>query len=400
MYLSDPEWRRIDHELLVHGFVRKHSRNAPSEMVHLCHQFTQPAIFASETDDPINFISVKDEEQSNRCKVEGNRYFKAKHYRRAIVKYTSALNHNPNNHLLYSNRGYCYYLVQHYADALDDIKVCVRIQPAFVKGWYRYGLILEKLHRFGEAGIAYKTAFNLSESTTKGFNQCKSRYLKFMKFLKKRKNKKWLRFMDNFGKNTEALFIRGLMHTLEMRGMDTRTMDIEELAEEHPEARELVKRQELARLLCCVEQSRVHRVLPKNAFEYHSERFNHWSICWSSTAQIYHNKRMFNFSICSGGLAICMEHIYGIPRAQQIIDILYRKMTYMRTEPVPPIKCKKTRKITVSFRMEKEFPEICSAMGTLGIHCYLESEEVTRYNCEINGTRLDGMNHLIEYESA
>ena len=54
VYLSEPQWRRIDHELLVHGYFRKHSKNAPSEMVHLCQQFTKPPIFASETDDPIN----------------------------------------------------------------------------------------------------------------------------------------------------------------------------------------------------------------------------------------------------------------------------------------------------------------------------------------------------------
>ena len=323
------------------------------------------------------------------------------------MKYTSALNHNPNNHLLYSNRGYCYYLLQHYGDALDDMKVCVRMQPSFVKGWYRYGLILEKLHRFGEAGIAYKTAFDLSRSTrwssksgTQAFDQCKSRHLKFMTFLMQNKNKKWLRFMNNFGKDPEALFIRGLMHALEMRGMDTAIMDIEELAEEHPEAGEIMRRQELGEFLCFVEQSRVQRVPARNDFEYHDDSFNHWAMCWSSTARIYHNKRIFTFSVSSGGFVICMETINGIPRAQQIIDILYRKMTYMGTEPIPPIRCKKPRKITVSFRMEKEFPEISRAMGALGIHCDLERELLTRYNCKINGTRFDGMNHLIENESA
>lgn len=125
-------------------------------------------------------------------------------------------------------------------------------QPTFGKGWYRYGLILHKLDRLGEAGVAYKTAVQLSqyqmnrpnESKKKvlALDQCKSRYLKFIKFLRKKKKKKALQFMADFGKDPEASSMYTVMKELERKGIDTRDMDMERISEEYPE---MMRRQEL-----------------------------------------------------------------------------------------------------------------------------------------------------------
>ena len=413
-YMREPDWRRVDHGLLTHGYIREYldvfglkPSAAPSEIVDLCQQYTKTTIFATEADDPINFISSTDEERSEQYKLEGNCYFKAKQYDQAIVKYTSALNHNPNNHLLFSNRAYCYYLLQNYEDAITDIKQCMHFQPCFVKGWYRYGLILEKLDRFGEAGVAYQTAINLGEyemkcpNTTRktALELCKSRYLKFMKSLRKTDKKKALQFMADFGKDPWASSLHTVMNKLEEKGIEVLDHDLEELAELHPEARELIKRQELAELLSYVGQSRYRQVIAEGALKYQNDMFGCWNLSWSSKSDIHYNKRLFHLSIAAGQLAIGVEPFFGIPNAQRIIHVLYRKMAYTRMEPLPPMYCMKPRIICISFRMKAEFKKIKAAMSALGIQCYLESEWETRHACDAKGTRFDGMNHLMEWEA-
>ena len=138
--------------------------------------------------------------------------------------------------------------------------------------------------------------------------------------------------------------------------------------------------------------------MTKNAFECHGDVFDHWSIGWSSTSDIFYNKRWFHLSMSTGELTIGVEPFFGIPSAQRVIDILYRKMTYTRTEPFPPMDCMKPRTMCLSFRMENMFHDIERAMSAVGIECYLESERDTRFNCEVMGTRFDGMNHLMERE--
>ena len=411
-YMREPDWRRVDHEPLTHGYIREHAyvfglkpNAVPSKIVDLCQQYTKPTIFAKEADDPINFISSTDEKQSEQYKVEGNSYFKAKQYDRAIAKYTSALNHNPKNHLLWSNRGYCHYLLQNYEDALDDMKVCLRIQPSFIKGWYRYGLILEKLERFGEAGVAYGTAVELSEYEMKCPNKsrrtalevCKSRFHEFMKSLMKKNRKKALEFMANFAKDPGESSTHIMMSKLQEKGIDFCDDDLHELAEVHPEAREMLKRQELAELLAYVGRSRYRQVIAAGALEYHNAMFKHWSIGWSSISAIFCNKRMFQLTICADHMPIGHAEVFGIPTARDVIDMLYLTMTYTRTEPLPPIYSMKPRSICISFRMKAEFKKINAAMSTLGIECYLESEWETRHACDVNGTRFDGMNHLMEH---
>jgi len=73
---------------------------------------------------------------------EGNEYFKARDYPRAIAAYTEAINAQPTNHVLYSNRSAAYAGLEKWAEASADGQKCVQLDPTFVKGYHRAGLAM------------------------------------------------------------------------------------------------------------------------------------------------------------------------------------------------------------------------------------------------------------------
>lgn len=246
MVLGKPEfpflryWKQLDFKTLVSGFIRSHCTSSPddevpSELINLCRKFGNPSEYKHEANDPINSISQDDVAKSDCYKVEGNECFRNKNYQHAIIKYTTALMYNPNNHLIFSNRAFCHFLTQQLKEATEDIVACIEREPAFVKGWYRYGLILEQTGRLGMAGIAFVTALKLTQGPQQRAPSnnflIREKYHKFMKMLRKRgqNNKEHLEYIKRFDED----------HRTPM--WDSFQSLEQELAKESPEIRAVLK---------------------------------------------------------------------------------------------------------------------------------------------------------------
>jgi len=67
---------------------------------------------------------------------EGNTEFAAKNMDKAIEKYTEAIATDPS-HVYYSNRAAVYLEQQDWDKAEADAKECIRIDPTFIKGFFR-----------------------------------------------------------------------------------------------------------------------------------------------------------------------------------------------------------------------------------------------------------------------
>ena len=67
----------------------------------------------------------------------GNKAFAEKNYSDAIEHYTKGIQLNQKNHILFSNRSACHFSLQEYEKAADDAKQCIKLNPAFIKGYYR-----------------------------------------------------------------------------------------------------------------------------------------------------------------------------------------------------------------------------------------------------------------------
>merc|ERR1712151_166895 len=89
-------------------------------------------------------------------KAKGNAALQVKNYSLAIEHYTSAINIDGTNHLLYSNRSAAYLSKGDAQNALDDANVCLGLNPNFSKGFSRKGAALHTLKRYNDAITTFK----------------------------------------------------------------------------------------------------------------------------------------------------------------------------------------------------------------------------------------------------
>ena len=73
------------------------------------------------------------------AKGDGNAVLKAGHYTEAIIHYSIALSHLPNNAIILSNRAFAYIKVENYGLAIQDATHAILADPAYPKGYYRRG---------------------------------------------------------------------------------------------------------------------------------------------------------------------------------------------------------------------------------------------------------------------
>ncbi|KAK7696579.1 hypothetical protein QCA50_001237 [Cerrena zonata] len=71
---------------------------------------------------------------ANVLKDQGNKAFQAKDYDNAIDLFSKAIDLDPQNHVLWSNRSAAKAAKKQYAEALEDAEKCVSLNPTWSKG--------------------------------------------------------------------------------------------------------------------------------------------------------------------------------------------------------------------------------------------------------------------------
>jgi stress-induced-phosphoprotein 1 len=92
---------------------------------------------------------VKAEEQ----RLLGNEFFKAGKWVEAIKEYSEGLKRDPNNHLIYSNRGATYLKVMDMGSALRDCEKCIELKPDFPRAYARKAtveILCKQVHKAKE----------------------------------------------------------------------------------------------------------------------------------------------------------------------------------------------------------------------------------------------------------
>ncbi|EKX73407.1 conserved hypothetical protein [Theileria equi strain WA] len=89
-------------------------------------------------------------------KLKGNEAFKAGNFQEAANYFTQAINVNPNDAVLYSNRSGAYASLGMYEEALADGIKCIELKPDWPKGYSRKGLAEFKLGNSAAAMETYK----------------------------------------------------------------------------------------------------------------------------------------------------------------------------------------------------------------------------------------------------
>jgi len=97
-------------------------------------------------------------------KAEGNKLFAEKKFAESIEKFTQAIEIDPSNHVLYSNRSGAYASLKDWDKALDDAKKTTDIKPDWAKGWGRKGTALHGEGDLVGATEAFEAALKLDPS--------------------------------------------------------------------------------------------------------------------------------------------------------------------------------------------------------------------------------------------
>ena len=107
---------------------------------------------------------------SEALKLQGNEKFNEGKYQSAYDLYTQAIELNPRNHLLYSNRGAALIRMQRFREAIDDLEKCIQINPYFRKAHVR--LLFCLLHTTSDKEVI-KAANIRASSLMPGFDPLK-----------------------------------------------------------------------------------------------------------------------------------------------------------------------------------------------------------------------------------
>ncbi|CAM0875473.1 unnamed protein product [Alopecurus aequalis] len=94
-------------------------------------------------------------------KSYGGEAVKRKDYHGASMFYTEAIELDPSDATLYSNRSLCHLEMSEAEKALHDANTCIRLRPEWIKGYYRKGAAFMLLEDYKEACDAFMAGLQL-----------------------------------------------------------------------------------------------------------------------------------------------------------------------------------------------------------------------------------------------
>lgn len=97
----------------------------------------------------------------NQLKEKGNAALASGNYEEAIKYYSAAIDLDPKNHVLFSNRSAAHAKASNYAAALEDANKTVSLNPSWSKGYSRKGSALAYLGKYEDAIAAYERGLEL-----------------------------------------------------------------------------------------------------------------------------------------------------------------------------------------------------------------------------------------------
>lgn len=179
---------RADFKLISKAFSRIGNAHKKLENWQLAKTFYEKSLSEYRTPEVKTLLSeiekkIKEEERkayvdpvkAEEEKEKGNEFFKKGDFSTAIKHYTEAINRNPDDPKLYSNRAACYTKLAAFDLGLKDCDACTKLDDKFIKGWIRKGKILQGMQQPSKALSAYQKALELDSSNAEaleGYRAC------------------------------------------------------------------------------------------------------------------------------------------------------------------------------------------------------------------------------------
>ena len=127
----------------------------------------KPKAEKKEEAKPAHTVSAMDDEVIHHKKQEGVKLFNAGKYEEAITMFNSALELNPEDEVLYSNRSSCYLRLKDYQHAMEDAETCIRLKPKWERGYYRKGMVFFEQKEYIDAATSFYQGCELAPADAK-----------------------------------------------------------------------------------------------------------------------------------------------------------------------------------------------------------------------------------------
>ena len=147
---------------------------------------------------------------AEKYKSEGNVLFQNNKFLEALEKYTLAINvkvETKNNAIYYSNRAYVNLKLENYGSTIEDSNMAIKIDPDFIKAYYRRATAYFNLEKYTEAIKDY-VFIKQKLPNEKDLDE------KIKKAQKKRKIKNFFDAYSSEGRGKATVTIEGLLKTL------------------------------------------------------------------------------------------------------------------------------------------------------------------------------------------
>eukprot|EP00743_Colponemidia_sp_Colp-15_P001661 GILK01001814.1.p1 GENE.GILK01001814.1~~GILK01001814.1.p1 ORF type:complete len:514 (-),score=127.26 GILK01001814.1:104-1645(-) len=99
----------------------------------------------------VEAVSEEQIKEAEEHKNKGNEFFQAGKYMQALKAYTRAITTNPTNAVFFSNRAFCHIKLENYGSAIADADEASKLDPRYVKAYYRRGSAHLALSKYKEA---------------------------------------------------------------------------------------------------------------------------------------------------------------------------------------------------------------------------------------------------------
>ncbi|CAL1382831.1 unnamed protein product [Linum trigynum] len=110
-------------------------------------------------------VSPEAKAKAAEAKSRGHEAFKRNDFQMAVDAYTQAIDMDPTDYTLFSNRSLCWLRMGQSEHALSDARECRALNPDWPKACYREGAALRLLQRFEEAANAFYDGVQLDPNS-------------------------------------------------------------------------------------------------------------------------------------------------------------------------------------------------------------------------------------------
>lgn len=100
-------------------------------------------------------VTTEAKKKAAEAKSRADDAYRRKEYLMAVDAYTQAIDFDPSDATLFSNRSLCWIRLGQADQALTDAQSCRALRPNWAKAWYREGAALRLMQKFDEAANAF-----------------------------------------------------------------------------------------------------------------------------------------------------------------------------------------------------------------------------------------------------